>query len=180
VGNDFRFSVKMPKAITHVKQLENCLPELEGFLSECFALGHHLGCLLVQLPPSLVFDPNIAGGFFAALRRRYSGAVVIEPRHESWVDAQALLMDQRIGQAAVDPSRLPGDDAPGGWPGIRYWRLHGSPQIYFSTYGEDWLEILSQRLVCAAEEGVPVWCIFDNTARDAALGNALSVQGLLK
>ena len=51
----FRFSVKLPKAIAHEQSLRDCAP---------------LGCLLVQLPPSLAFDAPTAQGFLAALRQR--------------------------------------------------------------------------------------------------------------
>ncbi|WP_234407501.1 DUF72 domain-containing protein [Pseudomonas bohemica] len=179
VGPAFRFSVKMPKSITHENRLQNCSPLLDTFLAECTALNSTLGCLLVQLPPSLQFDARIAGDFLEALRARYSGQVVIEPRHESWVSAQAMLVDLQIAQAAVDPGRLSGDEAPSGWPGFRYWRLHGSPRIYYSAYETDWLEQLARKMEATMADGVPTWCIFDNTARDAALGNALFMQTLL-
>ena len=179
VGADFRFSVKLPKAITHESRLQNCTDLLETFLSECGELGDRLGCLLIQLPPSLAFDAAVAGQFFEMLRARYSGYVVIEPRHGSWAEAQPLLIDQHIAQAAVDPTRLDTDGMPGGWQGIRYWRLHGSPKIYYSAYEESWLSERARHIQSALSDGAPVWCIFDNTAQDAALGNALFMQRLL-
>lgn len=180
VGPDFRFSVKVPKSITHAQRLIDCSQLLETFLSECMALGSALGCLLIQLPPSLVFEPRIAGSFFDVLRAQHSGCVVIEPRHESWVSAHQLLVDQKIGQVAVDPGRLSNDGVPGGWPGVRYWRLHGTPRIYYSAYETSWLEQLALEIKSTTGDGVPTWCVFDNTARDAALGNALLMQRLLK
>ncbi|HCS41492.1 MAG TPA: DUF72 domain-containing protein, partial [Pseudomonas sp.] len=99
----FRFSVKMPKLITHVQRLQGCELLLDEFLFQCTVLGDSLGCLLVQLPPSLAYDENIAAAFFLALRQRYAGSVVLEPRHESWLDAQALLIELRIGRVAADP-----------------------------------------------------------------------------
>jgi uncharacterized protein YecE (DUF72 family) len=179
VGSGFRFSVKVPKSVTHENRLENCAGLLDTFLSECLALGDRLGCLLIQLPPSLMFDPVAAGDFFEILRARFSGYVVIEPRHESWVEAQALLIQLRIAQVAVDPSRIRNDSAPGGWPGIRYWRLHGSPQIYYSAYAQEWVEDKARQIASTLAEGVPTWCMFDNTARGAALGNALHLKTLI-
>lgn len=179
VDDDFRFSVKIPKSITHENRLEGCTGLLDTFLSECLALGDHMGCLLIQLPPSLTFDPVVASDFLEILRARYSGYVVIEPRHESWFDAQALLIDLRIAQVAADPSRLRNDRTPGGWPGIRYWRLHGSPQIYYSAYEQEWVEAKARKIASTLTDGVPTWCIFDNTARGAALGNALQLKTLM-
>lgn len=179
VGADFRFSVKIPKSVTHENRLENCTDQLDVFLSQCCELGDRLGCLLIQLPPSLVFNPRIAGRFFEALRVRYSGYVVIEPRHTSWGDAQALLVEHHIAQAAVDPLRLGNDATPGGWPGFHYWRFHGSPRIYYSEYEQDWLMAKARDMLQANSDDSPIWCIFDNTARDAALGNALFMQHLM-
>jgi uncharacterized protein YecE (DUF72 family) len=179
VGSDFRFSVKIPKSITHESRLENCTGLLDTFLAECLALEERLGCLLIQLPPSLTFDPVVAGDFFEILRARYSGSVVIEPRHESWFDAQALLIDLRIAQVAVDPSRIRNDRTPCGWSGLRYWRLHGAPQIYYSAYEREWIEARARQIASTLADGVPTWCIFDNTARGAALGNALHMKSLI-
>ncbi|PMZ29993.1 DUF72 domain-containing protein, partial [Pseudomonas sp. GW247-3R2A] len=77
---------------------------------------------------------------------RYTGFAVFEPRHVSWQtgEAQALLMEHRIGQVAADPSPLPNGDVPGAWPGIRYYRLHGSPRIYCSNYEKPWLADLAR------------------------------------
>ena len=94
VPEDFRFSVKVPKAITHTARLADAEALLDAFLAEASALGAKLGCLLVQLPPSLAFDEETAGAFFRALRERYEGPVACEPRHPTWFDApaEALLV----------------------------------------------------------------------------------------
>lgn len=175
----FRFCVKVPKQITHERRLVDCDELLECFLHECGQLGDSLGCLLIQLPPSLSYDPSSAEAFFAALRIRYSGFVAFEPRHQSWLDAEALLQRERIARVAADPASFPGADEPGGWPGLRYYRLHGSPRIYYSSYGADWLEQLAARLAEHQQQGVTTWCIFDNTASGAATANALDLQRLL-
>jgi len=176
VGAGFRFSVKLPKSITHGNRLQNCTVLLDTFLSECGALGDRLGCLLIQLPPSLAFDAVVACDFFEMLRARYVGYAVIEPRHESWTQANALLIEHRIGQVAVDPGRISNDSVPAGWQGIRYWRLHGSPRIYYSRYEPEWLESLAANIASTMADEVPTWCIFDNTASGAATGDAFFMR----
>ena len=94
----FRFSVKVPKQITHELRLQNCEQALDEFLGQCEGLADRLGCLLVQLPPSLAFEPASAEAFFVALRQRFAGDVVLEPRHESWVVAASILQVYRIAQ----------------------------------------------------------------------------------
>ncbi|MEE7548042.1 DUF72 domain-containing protein, partial [Xanthomonas sp. Kuri4-1] len=75
VPADFRFSVKLPRSITHDARLYRTGALLDAFLAEAGALGERLGRLLVQLPPSLAFDPRLASTFFRMLRRRWPGGV---------------------------------------------------------------------------------------------------------
>lgn len=171
----FRFCVKLPKQITHERRLVACEELLECFLQECGHLRDKLGCLLVQLPPSLAYDLSSASVFFAALRARHDGPVAIEPRHRSWLDAESLLQQAQIARVVADPAPFAEAAEPGGWPGFRYYRLHGSPRIYHSSYDADWLGALAERLA-DQPKGVARWCIFDNTASGAATANALTLQ----
>ena len=165
VPDDFRFSVKMPKAITHEQRLKGTDALLEAFLTQCGALGEKLGCILIQLPPSLAFAD---GEFFARLRGLYAGPAALEPRHMSWFAprVETLLGRHRIARAAADPPI--GPFVPGGFRGFEYWRLHGSPKIYYSDYDEDFLRELAARI------GPEAWVIFDNTALGHAAENALT------
>ncbi|KTC64150.1 hypothetical protein AO262_23245 [Pseudomonas fluorescens ABAC62] len=174
----FRFSVKMPKRITHELRLQHCETALDEFFEQCLHLGDTLGCVLVQLPPSLAYDAVTAAVFFRALRQRYVGAIVLEPRHATWLEADVLLKDLHIGRVAADPWGIEGGDAPAGWQGVRYWRLHGTPRIYHSAYGPKRVRAYAQLLNQSVEEGIPTWCIFDNTASGHALADALYLVGL--
>lgn len=179
VPDGFRFSVKAPKSITHEARLQSCDQVLDEFLAQCSGLGKKLGCLLVQLPPSLAFDPQVAQAFFQALRARFSGSLVVEPRHPSWLNAEDLLIEQRVGRVAADPSPITSHMTPGGWQGVRYWRLHGAPRIYHSAYEHSRLQTLAADLLDSHRSNRTVWYIFDNTASGFAVGNALELQGLL-
>jgi uncharacterized protein YecE (DUF72 family) len=177
VPEGFRFCVKVPKLISHEQRLQGCEALLDDFLAQCTELGEKLGCLLIQLPPSLQFDPELAERFFEMVRMRFSGGVAFEPRHQSWDAAEALLIRHRIARVAADPSPMSGGEVPAGWNGLHYWRLHGSPRIYHSAYGREWLSALAQRI---ASDPEPAWCIFDNTASGAAVGDALTLGSLLQ
>jgi len=174
VPADFRFSVKLPRTITQDRRLKDCDDLLERFLDESAGLGAMLGVLLAQLPPSLAYDRDIAASFFRALHRHTKAAIACEPRHASWFtpEAAAALNKLHVARVAADPPRAPGDGEPGGWSGLRYWRLHGSPKIYYSDYGAGALQKLANQLKPRD------WCIFDNTAAFAALGNALTLKDL--
>jgi len=176
VPDDFRFAVKVPKEITHrLKLVDTTLP-LERFLGEVAGLDAKRGPLLVQLPPSLTFEPHIAEAFFSCLRARFPGSVVCEPRHAGWFHAEAedLLTNFQIARVAADPAPVPHAEDPGGWPGLVYYRLHGSPRTYYSSYPDEALQTLAQNLTAKSKQ-TPVWCIFDNTALGAATSNALKI-----
>jgi uncharacterized protein YecE (DUF72 family) len=178
VPQGFRFSAKLPREITHDRRLAGCSEPLAAALAEMAGLGSKLDVLLVQLPPSLAFDPTVAEAFFTRLRSRWDRNLACEPRHPSWFEAQAdaLLAERRVARVAADPARVPAAAEPGGWRGLSYYRLHGSPATYRSSYDDGRLEAYAERLAAAAG---PTWCIFDNTASSAATGDALKLKSLI-
>ncbi|MEI9890024.1 MAG: DUF72 domain-containing protein [Caulobacteraceae bacterium] len=175
----FRFALKAPKAITHGARLADCGARLADFRGQAQGLGDRLGPLLVQLPPSLAFDAATARQFFEDLRMLWPETVACEPRHSSWFGAEAedLLIAFEVARVAADPAPDPRAAHPGGWPGLAYWRLHGSPKMYVSTYGPERLARL--RATLARSEAGETWCIFDNTAAGAAAANALDLMTLI-
>lgn len=170
---DFRFAVKAPKVLTHDQRLGGPEAGLDRFAGEIAGLGDRLGVLLVQLPPSLIFDAEVAGGFFDAAAERINAPTACEPRHPSWFTPEVddWLAERRVARVAADPAKVPQAAEPGGWRGLTYVRLHGSPRMYYSAYAPEVIEAWAERI--RAAEG-PVWCIFDNTAGSAALGDALT------
>jgi uncharacterized protein YecE (DUF72 family) len=180
VPKGFCFAVKVPREITHRRQLVGAVDLLDRFLGEVGALGEKLGPLLMQLPPKLPFGVDVAGAFLKALRERFAGEVVCEPRHASWFmpAAEKLLEGARVARVAANPAVVPAAACPGGWCGLIYYRLHGSPQVYYSDYSGEYLAALTDKLLTAATR--PVWCVFDNTARGAATTNALDLLRRLR
>lgn len=175
----FRFCVKLPQAVTHRARLADCAPLLKEFLGQVGGLGGRLGCLLVQLPPSLALDAPIANGFFRTLRRLHGTVgIAVEPRHGSWFtpEGDALLARWQAARVLADPVLHGPGAAPGGWPGLVYCRLHGTPRRYYSAYGAPLIQALAARLVLASSDADAVWCIFDNTASGAATANALDLH----
>jgi uncharacterized protein YecE (DUF72 family) len=177
----FRFAVKLPQQITHDQRLRAARAPLEEFLGDLMGLGSRLGPLVVQLPPSLAFESRVARTFFKLLRDRHAGHVVCEPRHASWFEpaADALLKQFEIGRVAADPALVPAAAQPGGWPGIAYYRLHGSPRRYWSNYEPARLRQWARELR-ALPRATTAWCVFDNTASGAAAVNALQTRELLR
>jgi uncharacterized protein YecE (DUF72 family) len=182
VPKHFRFSVKLPRTITHDAKLRSPGKLLDRFFSEVDALEEKLGCILVQLPPSLQFDRAVVGRTLKAMQRRTGAHIVLEPRHASWFDGTAdeLLAEHDVARAAADPAVVPPAAEPGGCRDFVYYRLHGSPKIYYSDYEPEYLRALAKRLREASKTAREVWCVFDNTALGFATGNALAMQRLVR
>lgn len=172
VPDDFRFALKLPKQVTHTLRFVDADGPLLRFLDESSALGGKRDVILVQLPPSFAYDPAVVEPFFALLRARYSGKVACEPRHASWFGppADAVLHAFRIARVAADPPPAGTAPTPGGSDALRYWRLHGSPRTYYSSYDSARIDAIANAL--RTVDGT-AWCIFDNTALGAATANAL-------
>ncbi|WP_158883838.1 DUF72 domain-containing protein [Rhodanobacter sp. L36] len=182
VPKTFRFAVKMPRAITHMARLRDCGPALETFLGEVDFLDGKLGCLLLQLPPSLAYDPAITLPFFDLLRKKHRGPVACEPRHASWFHGTVnnALRERGIARAAADPARFTQASVPAGDRSLQYLRLHGSPRMYYDAYVDDVLGHVARRMQRPCRQTAARWCIFDNTALGHATGNALSMNRLLR
>jgi len=181
VPSGFRFAVKMPRTISHQARLFECGATLQAFLDEVHQLGSKLGCLLLQLPPSLAYSASAALPFFEMLHRLHQGPIAFEPRHASWfvqaVDRQ--LKDYGISRVAADPARVPRAAVPAGDPVMQYLRLHGSPRVYYDSYSDATLHQISLKLRRPASYTAQRWCIFDNTALGHATSNALDMVDYL-
>lgn len=181
VPEAFRFSVKMPRTITHDLRLRQCEEPLLTFLEEVASLGNKLGCILIQLPPSLALNVEEATNFFALLRRSTQTPVVCEPRHASWFTplGASVLSEAGIAFVQAHPPLVPGVERPCDI-GTFYIRLHGAPRIYYSAYDEAFIDAVATRIHLAHAQGRDVWCVFDNTALGEAVPNALTLMKQLK
>jgi uncharacterized protein YecE (DUF72 family) len=179
VPADFRFAVKLPKAITHDAGLVGAEAVVDRFLQETFSLGPKRGPILVQTPPKLAFDARAVAALAARLTAGGAAAIAWEPRHASWFepDVDAWLADHRIARVAADPARHPEAGEPGGWRGLTYRRLHGSPRMYYSGY--DAAALLALAEATKADRASAKWIVFDNTASGEAARNALSLGSLV-
>jgi uncharacterized protein YecE (DUF72 family) len=178
---DFRFALKLSKMITHERKLKACATELKKFFAGIKPLGKKIGPILVQLPPSLEFQPKTAAAFFDQFREKHGGHAVCEPRNASWFDApaDAFLKKYKIARVAADPALNAEAAVPGGWDKLVYYRLHGSPRRYYSSYSETYLKKLVADIV-SHNKSSEIWCIFDNTAGNAACANALRLRELIE
>jgi len=132
VPRDFRFSVKLPREITHDLRLRACARPLLKFLGEIDGLGARLGCVLIQLPPSFTFERAPVKRFLTLLRRHFDRNAVVEPRHATWFEpvAEETLREFAIGRVGSDPALCAEAAIPMPNARVAYRRLHGSPRIH--------------------------------------------------
>lgn len=172
--DDFVFSVKGGRYITHMRKLRDVNVALANFLaSGVLRLGAKLGPILWQLPPNLGFDQERMGGFFELLPHTTGAAVklargrddrlkgrewlktdvdrplrhVVEVRHETFVDPRfiALLRRHNIALCVADTA--------GRWPYMEdvtadfvYCRLHGDKELYVSGYTDAALDAWAEKI----------------------------------
>jgi uncharacterized protein YecE (DUF72 family) len=177
----FRFAVKLPKTISHQRKLVDCDELVAPFLEEVAGLGDKLAVLLLQLPPKFAVDRTVAEPFLVRLAASSPALLVCEPRHPSWFEPEpdALLASLGVARVAADPAVDHRAALPGGWRGLAYWRLHGTPRIYRSSYDDGRLDLYASLLREQRLAGRTAWCMFDNTAASAATGDALGLLALL-
>lgn len=165
--DDFVFSIKGGRYVTHIRRLQNPTEALSSFFaSGLLTLGDKLGPLLWQLPPNLHFDSRLLDAFFAALPRTAMDAAAlgrtstldesrtwtavtadrplrhaIEVRNASFVDDGFIELARAHGVAIVVA------DTAGRWPRLRevttdfmYLRLHGDEELYTSGYTPEALD----------------------------------------
>jgi uncharacterized protein YecE (DUF72 family) len=177
VPESFRFSVKIPRMITHELGLSGCQYEIASFMNGARGLGDKLATLLVQLPPSRTFDEVVARTFFRMIRHETAVHIACEARSPSWFvrEAADLFDEYQITRVAADPVPPGCECAARQNSRVAYIRLHGSPKVYYSAYSESYLHDVAAVALVASE----TWCILDNTAAGAAWSDAATLQRLI-
>nr|WP_308494365.1 DUF72 domain-containing protein [Microvirga aerophila] len=151
-----------------------------------FGRDHRIGWQARTSPhpasPSFKFDPDAAEAFFRTLRDSFGGDIVCEPRYATWftADVDAFMTKRQVARVAADPQPHPDAKQPGGWCGLAYYRLHGSPKMYYSSYSDEAITQIAGELKGLQAKGTRTWCIFDNTAEFAATANALATAVLVR
>jgi uncharacterized protein YecE (DUF72 family) len=179
VPDNFRFSVKVPRLLTHERRLIAGPGEIRAFMAAVRGLADKLGVLLVQLPPRFVFDERVARRFFDALGTETAALIACEARNPSWFMAEAnhLLHQYRVARVIADPVPRGCETAASPNTLPAYLRLHGSPHMYYSSYS--WADLQTVSGTLRALNDGESWCIFDNTAAGAAWHDAPILQRLL-
>lgn len=174
----FRFFIKIPRAISHMKRLENCKEEISRFCDHISSnIQEKLSGFLYQFPASFRNTPENIERILANLDFNFLN--VVEFRHESWwtEDIFNILKDNEIVFSGVSfPGNLP-ETVIESHPEVLYYRLHGKPVLYKSEYAEKLLDHLSARIQQAGKK--KSFIFFNNTWGNAAIKNALYLKNIL-
>jgi uncharacterized protein YecE (DUF72 family) len=206
--DDFLFAVKGGRFITHMRRLVNVDTALANFLaSGVLGLGHKLGPMLWQLPPSLEYDERLVAGFLELLPRTTEQAAQLARAHDDKVKPGQALVDAPLdvplrhcmevrhrsfcGGGAIAlleeyDVALVVADSPGRWPYLErtttdfmYARLHGHSELYASGYSAASLDAWADKVRAWTAEGLDVFVYFDNDSRGRAPHDAVALLARL-
>ncbi len=176
--DNFVFSVKVSRFITHIKRLKNLGSVVENFLSRADLLGEKLGPLLYQLPPNMKRNDELLQDFLSSLPTKYRH--VIEFRHESWIDDAVfnVLRGHNTGLCVFD---MPGLSCPLiATSDFAYIRFHGSEGLYSSCYSDRELSRWAQGIARLSKDVKTSYIYFNNDAEAFAVRNATTLENYLK
>ena len=174
---NFRFAVKAPRAITHYKKFNDTTALISSFYETINdGLKEKLGPVLFQMPPRYDYTEERLERIINSLDNSFIN--VLEPRHVSWwrEDVYKKLGEHNIAFCGMSHPLLP-DDVIQNTPEI-YYRFHGVPLLYTSSYSTQFLQKITDALKSnpAAKEG---WFYFNNDSQVAAIENAKRMMGMV-
>jgi uncharacterized protein YecE (DUF72 family) len=176
--DDFSFTIKASRYITHVKRTDTIDESIEKLYSLMEQFGRKGRCILFQLPPS--FDrsgENVKriDTLLAMLDRRYDHA--FEFRHTSWwADEGSELFRGRAAFCTVNGLGMPDDTVV--TDRIAYFRFHG--KHYDTSYSDEELSRCAERITSLLQEGIErVYVYFNNDFYGYAVQNAKRLRELI-
>ena len=168
--SDFRFTVKAPRLITHYKRFNNARREAADFYHLVSkGLQEKLGTVLFQLHPGIAYSEENLERIIDTLDPAFEN--VLEFRHESWWNKDVLkkLTDHRTTFCSISYPGLP--DGVFKTSSIVYYRFHGVPQLYLSSYSDIELERVTDTINHFRNVS-DVYAYFNNDIEVAAVYNA--------
>jgi uncharacterized protein YecE (DUF72 family) len=181
VSENFRFTFKVPKGITHARNLLYSAEELELFLETVAGVGDKKGCLLVQLPPKVSREKEEElTGLLECLSDDARGwKIAVEFRHPSWYNRAVYRLLQSYGTGMVEHD-LPRSATPKIEVGesFIYLRFHGPEGGYRGSYEDNILNEHAKRIACWLKDGKEVYLYFNNTMGNA-LGNLQTLNRMV-
>jgi len=168
--DDFLFSVKVFKGITHSRRFNECADSIADFYSVCKeGLMEKLGCILFQFPPSYDYNKEKLNEIVRNLNPNFKN--VVEFRHESWWNDEVweTFLIHDITFCSVSYPKLPQTIFTESK--LIYVRLHGNLDMFYSHYTLAELNNLKSKI-----DETKTFVYFNNTAGTAGILNALELK----
>ena len=173
VQQDFRFTVKLWRGITHVPGLRFLPVDVHRYLYAVHHLGEKKGCLLIQLPPGLTVTAvekleKLLAIICAADPAR-TWKLAVEFRHRSWYvpKVEALLHRYQAARVLHDMPASSITELPDASLPFVYLRFHGPAGDYKGGYPDAGLRTWAEKAVGWLSAGKEVYVYFNNTIGDA-------------
>lgn len=183
VPDNFKFTIKLWRQITHVKKLLYKIYDIDFFMEAANSLGNKKGCLLIQFPPSITIqyftevEKIIERLYYKNIDEQWK--LSIEFRHSSWYEPITYSMIEKYNAsivihdiaASTPPNNITTNNT-------FYLRFHGPLGNYRGSYSEEILLGYSHHVKKWIQQGRDVYIYFNNTMSNNALGNAQLLQQL--
>lgn len=184
VPDNFRFTFKVSKTITHVKDLKFAEKDITDFIKTVENIGNKKGCLLAQFPPSLKIEKlnelHMLLETLGEATHNKNWRIAMEFRNSSWYEREVYELLEEFDVSLVIQD-IPASATPLS-PQIGkfiYLRFHGPEPRYRGTYSNEFLLKYSQYIKQWINEGKTVFAYFNNTVGDAA-GNLQTLNSYVK
>jgi uncharacterized protein YecE (DUF72 family) len=184
--DDFTFTAKLPRPITHEKKLEikkgaeSDMVKFLGLMKPLIASGK-LGAVLIQLPPSFTYDSDYAKleAFLGIVPEDVRFAA--EFRHPSWLREETweLLKSRNVANVIVDEPLLPPDTVVTADFAFIRWHGRGSRPWYNYRYSEAELRAWTPKVKDVASRVEKTYGYFNNHFKGFAVENSLKMMGML-
>jgi uncharacterized protein YecE (DUF72 family) len=172
VHDNFRFTFKLFREITHEKDLKYDPGLIVKFLEAIAHAGTKNGCILVQLPPKLTnaSTPRLEQLLNALRLADAAGLwnIAVEFRHKSWYTNETYDILEAYGCSLVMQD-MPKCATPlrENTSSVTYVRFHGPTGNYRGSYTDDFLREYAEYIQEWLKHGKTVYVYFNNTAGQA-------------
>ncbi len=172
VDENFRFTCKLPRIITHVKALLYLPEDIDKFMKVSNGIGEKKGCLLVQFPASIKEERNIQVEEIlkrlTELNDKPRWKICVEFRDTSWYRNDSMLKKLHDLNVSVVLHDMPASQTPTCNAGSPvYLRFHGPTGDYNGSYSNEFLESYSLKIIDWLNSGREVYVYFNNTIGEA-------------
>lgn len=184
VPDDFQFSLKVSKEITHAKNLQGDLACMQSFINAASGAGNKKGCMLIQFPGKITLDYFEKVELILQEIQKQDATEqwrkAVEFRNSSWYtgETRELLDEYNAAMVLHDFAKARNVNV-AGKAGFVYLRFHGPKGDYRESYSDQFLKSKAAEIRDWVAEGKDVYAYFNNTMGDA-FDNAVTLKLLVE